>query len=618
MGISVVKFFLLLSAMSAPVMSQTVASAIPASQAPILWDSFEQVITIERDGTATTTTEQVVRPITPAGVQGLAAIPFPVSKSLQRFQLLESWVLSPDGKKTPLDAKTIMTQSSPWTLQAPTLSDIEMQVLPIPQLGVGGMLRIAARMSQTTPHFPGNGFFAAFDVPWIQRTASTVTFSTPADLPLFIENSGWTAQPERREGDRLVRRFTRTPLPFAMPDRRSTSPIDWAPRLFVTTFADWASFARAYQDRATPREAASPEIRALAAELTKGVSTEKDKVVAITRWVRDNIRYVNIILDVGGFVPAPATDVLAKRFGDCKGHVTLAMALLGAAGIDATPALVSLEPTYKEPSVALPIFNHVVVHVPSLGMFIDTTARNSEPGEIPDQLGGKFTLLTRTGKTMRIPLRGEEPTATTVSDEMTIAADGTISGTSRINVTGSNRADMRATLETLASADREQFASSRLTGNGSPGNGTVSASKDGKGLEGTYKLSTPLDLSAPGAMRIPYTLVAGSIFDFASTASAQVPTTPYRCSAGHQIERFVLTFPAEVSITSVPKGTKIETPLVRYSSSYTINGQRIEAVRDYQSLFPAPSCNAEQFRAVADAKRQIARDVAAQIFFAPR
>jgi hypothetical protein len=119
-------------------------------------------------------------------------------------------------------------------------------------------------------------------------------------------------------------------------------------------------------------------------------------------------------------------------------------------------------------------------------------------------------------------------------------------------------------------------------------------------------------------MRIPYTLVDDSIYDFASAASAQVPTTPYRCLAGHQIERFVLTFPAEVSITSVPKGTKIETPLVRYSSSYAINGQKIEAVRDYQSLFPTPTCNAEQFRAVAETKRQIARDVAAQIFFAPR
>jgi hypothetical protein len=132
MEIPLFKLVLLLSVISSPALAQAVAPANSASQAPILWDSFTQVITIERDGTATTTSEQVIRPITPAGVQALAAVPFPVSKSLQRFQLLESWVEGADGKKTPLDAKTIMTQSSPWSLQAPTLSDIEMQVLPIP------------------------------------------------------------------------------------------------------------------------------------------------------------------------------------------------------------------------------------------------------------------------------------------------------------------------------------------------------------------------------------------------------------------------------------------------------------------------------------------------------
>jgi hypothetical protein len=119
----------------------------------MLWDSFAQVITIERDGTATTTTEQAIRPITQSGVRGLAAVPFPISKSLQRFQLLESWVLSPDGKKTPLDAKTIMTQSSPWTLQAPTLSDIEMQVLSIPQLGFGGKRRRGMTEDSLMAHF---------------------------------------------------------------------------------------------------------------------------------------------------------------------------------------------------------------------------------------------------------------------------------------------------------------------------------------------------------------------------------------------------------------------------------------------------------------------------------
>lgn len=44
-----------------------------------------------------------------------------------------------------------------------------------------------------------------------------------------------------------------------------------------------------------------------------------------------------VYVGAGGVVPHAAQTVLDNRYGDCKDHVALLEALLGAAGIKSTP-----------------------------------------------------------------------------------------------------------------------------------------------------------------------------------------------------------------------------------------------------------------------------------------
>jgi len=55
------------------------------------------------------------------------------------------------------------------------------------------------------------------------------------------------------------------------------------------------------------------------------------------------VRYVLLAIDDGGYVPAPADTTWSRRFGDCKGKTVLLLALLRELGIDARPALVSVQ-----------------------------------------------------------------------------------------------------------------------------------------------------------------------------------------------------------------------------------------------------------------------------------
>ena len=56
--------------------------------------------------------------------------------------------------------------------------------------------------------------------------------------------------------------------------------------------------------------------------------------------MQETTRYLGLFTGLGGIIPAPAGEVLANGYGDCKGLGTLLIALLRAVGIDAWPVLV--------------------------------------------------------------------------------------------------------------------------------------------------------------------------------------------------------------------------------------------------------------------------------------
>jgi len=79
--------------------------------------------------------------------------------------------------------------------------------------------------------------------------------------------------------------------------------------------------------------------------------------------VQEQIRYLFLGMDDGGYVPAAADLTWSRRFGDCKGKTALLLALLRELKVEAEPALVNLGGgdgmNERLPSVAA--FNHVIV-----------------------------------------------------------------------------------------------------------------------------------------------------------------------------------------------------------------------------------------------------------------
>ena len=171
-------------------------------------------------------------------------------------------------------------------------------------------------------------------------------------------------------------------------------------------------------------------ISAKAAGLTSGLSTANDKTVALLRFVQQDVRYLGMELGAGCYKPTPPADVLAQRFGDCKGKTILFCSLMRAVGLTAYPALLNTEYRDKIDSW-LPSpqsFDHVIAAIPKAEggyWWVDPT-RTNQQGDLgwralPDY---RRALVVKPGETAltRIELPPEAVRAVHIEETFDIAA----------------------------------------------------------------------------------------------------------------------------------------------------------------------------------------------------
>ena len=133
----------------------------------------------------------------------------------------------------------------------------------------------------------------------------------------------------------------------------------------LSEFADWPAVSRRFAglfDAAATLPANSP----LHAEIARIAAASPDPVrraeLALAL-AEEQVRYLFIGIDDGGFVPAPADQTWQRRYGDCKGKTALLIALLHGLGITARPVLVNTQDgdgtAHRLPTMAG--FDHVIV-----------------------------------------------------------------------------------------------------------------------------------------------------------------------------------------------------------------------------------------------------------------
>lgn len=209
-------------------------------------------------------------------------------------------------------------------------------------------------------------------------------------------------------GDETIYTYTMTNLPGLVRERSSPGITYYAPHVLVMcksadTRDGKVTYFNTLKDqynwyRKLILETGNDErvIREKAAEITKGLNTEQEKVKAVFQWVQDNVRYIAFEDGIAGFRPEKAQEVLRKKYGDCKGMANLVTEMLRSTGIDARKCWIGtrhLAYDYNTPSLA--VDNHMISVWMNGGnpVYLDATEKYIGFGEVAERIQGRQTLI---------------------------------------------------------------------------------------------------------------------------------------------------------------------------------------------------------------------------------
>jgi tetratricopeptide (TPR) repeat protein/transglutaminase-like putative cysteine protease len=444
----------------APVIAQKSAEA-PVAATP---DFSKEAYTIERltsritaesDGTGSREVTAEVKILADAGVKAFAVLSFTYTSANETVDIDYVRVHKPDGSIVHTPDYNVQDMPAEVTRTAPLYSDIHEKHVAVKGLAVGDTLEYLVRYRVVKPEVPGQFWYEYSFVKNAIAKDERLEISIPNEKHLKVVSPEF--KPEvGEEGQRRVYRWKSSNLTVQETDPnevpRRTPP---NPDVQVTTFASWGDVGNWYKGLQKDSLQVTPAIQAKAAELTKGLATDEDKIHALYNFVSLKYHYVGLDFGIGRYQPHAADDVLDNGYGDCKDKHTLLASLLQAVGIEAWPVLIhshrKLDPDVPSPAQ----FNHVITVVPRGTRFIwlDTTPEVSPYELILLTLRNKQALVipvTKPPLLMTTPENPPFPQEQEFSMAGKLTAEGTFSGHAEQSYRGDVEVMMRAVFREIA------------------------------------------------------------------------------------------------------------------------------------------------------------------------
>ena len=365
----------------------------------LVFDQLETRIRLEPDGTGSRQVTARVRVLADAGVKAMAVPTFTYTASNQQVDIAYVRVKKPDGTVVTTPDYNIQDLPADATRAAPMYSDIHQKHVAVRGLGVGDTLEYQVTFRTLKPEVQGQFWLEySFEKNLIVLN-ELLDLDLPADKAVTVASAD--VQPViSTTGGRKLYHWESRNLARPDPDAPPKSTKHQKPSVQVTTFSSWEQVGAWYQSLQKDAVAVTPAIQARADALTKGMTSDADKLQAIFDDVALHIHYVGLDFGIGRYQPHEADDVLANEYGDCKDKHTLLAALLHAEGIEAWPILISstgeIDPATPSPAQ----FDHVITLVPLNGktLWMDSTEEVAPIGTLMATLRDKQVLAIPPGK----------------------------------------------------------------------------------------------------------------------------------------------------------------------------------------------------------------------------
>ncbi|SAK65911.1 membrane protein [Caballeronia hypogeia] len=612
-------FLVRLACVLACVYAWSCASAAPADD-PSTIVSDEHAFVVAADGSLTEEDATVLRANTSAGVDEIAQRYVWYDKSVSKVEIVEAYSVDANGARHDVSPDQMRDIQEPRSAGAPTFQDAKLRAVIFPAVGIGSTVHLRFRKSQAAAVIPGqfNYFVEPGQRPVLQQR---LVFDLPADKPLYADARGYVAEPPVTQNGRTRYAFEYRRAHFARIEHGSVGYAQYGDRLMVTTFPDYASFAKSYRDAAADPGASDPAIRALAQSLTQNDTDDRAKAQTLYDWVRRHVRYVAMFIGQSPAVPHRVTEVLANRYGDCKDHVALYGALLDAAGIRNEPALIGLGSVYALPSVpgyGSGAINHIITWLPDLNVYADSTAASVEFGFLPLADMDRPALLVNTGALARTPPTQSLTRAARL--QIDVGPQGEANFAYWVEDAGWSAEIERMMLRTATAQRRDQIAADRLRFTNLRGAAALTTS-DVDATSGPFATTlrgTLDDIVWPTgttALQALSSLSGGIATQTRNWLAERTRTQPYLCIGGSFDEVSQITLPRQMRVTEMPDDLELTSDFFRYRSRYLLDPATnvIQITRTLDARFGRQVCSPGDYQAALPALRKIERDTQAQI-----
>lgn len=212
----------------------------------------------------------------------------------------------------------------------------------------------------------------------------------------------------------------------------------------------------------------SENLKKITDSICENKKTDREKAQAIYLWVQNHVKYVAFEEGLEGFVPRQATDVYAKRYGDCKDMASILTSMLELSGLKAYFTWIGTRDIpYSYTDVPLPITdNHMIcaVKIDKSWIFLDATDPNCIFGFPTSGIQDKEALISISRdkyELVKVPVISAITNDITDSTFLTIV-NNTVLGKCSVDYTGYFGSDVYSSLSYNKGEDEKVYARRRM------------------------------------------------------------------------------------------------------------------------------------------------------------
>jgi len=611
----------------------TIAGAQVSEELPVKNITATSRVEVQKDGTFEEVRSYTRLVVLRQGLNWAKRDSITFSTSAQKGEILEAYTLKADGRRIDVRADSYQIEINQG-LEAgkPAYSDQTTISVAFPLVEVGDSTVFKTRIVTATPIFVGHFSDAAYFGKERPFGEALTTYDWPADMPMRYRVVGCETVPgETKPGRRAVA------IKCTNPDFKRSKRKDWTvrdhdaiPGIMISSHPDYESIATSYWKQAAPLLVVSDRIKALAKTILADAGVDPlegpptARIRALYDWVSLNITYASNCIGIGTHKPRALDWVLDQKMGDCKDHAQLLHALLTTQGIVSTQALVNAGASYKLAEIpVVGAVNHVINYIPSLNLFLDSTATGTPYGSLPPSLFGKPVLLTEGFDAgLSIPLHRADSSWQTLKGTITIAQDGTATGDVTVKLGGIFAVQVRDSLRDLTPEQEKRYVNDPYDRDGTGrGWAKVTSKDDPKPMLSTFNYRMQFAVpdfiqKSTGAVGLYAPISTPAAPTMLAVGSQEESGAPQiACFGGRSSEEVTFILPKNRSIISVPKDITVKTPLLTFEAKYKRTGNKVVVNKTYLDSTPGPVCDETIQKQYRDMAKRVDGDARAQLLY---